>query len=466
VRPRDSASTDELPNLTLLEASELLRSKVVSPVALTEACLARIEALNPKLNAFITITADTALEQARQAESEIQQNHWRGPLHGIPIALKDLFDTAGVRTTAGSQLFLNRVPQADAEAVRRLKLAGAVFLGKLNLHEFAYGGSGIISYFGPARNPANPELITGGSSSGSAAAVAAGMCYAALGTDTAGSIRLPAAYCGVVGLKPTFDLVSTEGVIPLAWSYDHVGPLSRTVADAAAVLQVIADDSQVSFRAPARNSSRTPDYTAALTQKTSTLRLGIARSYFFDDLHPEVAVRVEEAISVLTRLTAELREISLPIDTDRTVANAEEWCYHEKYVAESPELYQPETLRRLRAGANISAGSYITKKRELDRIRRENVEVFSEVDLIITPTSPIPADYISELQAKPEGLRPRELLMLRNTRPLNVWGFPTISLPCGRTSDGRFVGLQISGRPWDEATVLALAHAYERTRSG
>ena len=231
---------DDRTGLTLSEASQLVRSKKVSPVELTRECLSRIERLNPKLNAFITVTADSALAEARQAEAEIQRDRWRGPLHGIPIALKDLVDTAGVHTTAGSGVFKDRVPTEDAEIVRRLKAAGAVFLGKLNLQEFAYGGSSAISHFGPVHNPWNLDYSPGGSSGGSAVAVAARLCFAAIGTDTGGSIRQPSAYCGVVGLKPTYGRVSTSGIIPLSWSLDHVGPITRTAMDAALMLEVIA----------------------------------------------------------------------------------------------------------------------------------------------------------------------------------------------------------------------------------
>src|SRR5437899_1026079 len=251
----------DVSQLGLSEVSQLIRSKKVSPVELTHECLSRIERLNPKLNAFITVTADSALTEARQAEAEIQHNHWRGPLHGIPIALKDLVDTAGVRTTGASGVFKDRVPAEDAEIVRRLKAAGAVFLGKLNLHEFAYGGSSAISYFAPVHNPWNLDYSPGGSSGGSAAAVAAQLCYATIGSDTGGSIRQPAAYCGIVGLKPTYGRVSTRGVIPLSWSLDHLGPMTRRVKDAALMLQIIAGyDAQdtASIDAPV------PNYTAAV----------------------------------------------------------------------------------------------------------------------------------------------------------------------------------------------------------
>lgn len=450
----------ELTALTLLEASELLRRRAVSPLELTRACLERIAQLNPVLNAFLTITADTALEQARGAEEQIQRGEWKGALHGIPVALKDLVDVASVPTTAASAVFRDRIPGQDAEIVRRLKAAGAVLLGKLNLHEFAYGGSGIIGAFPAARNPRNPELITGGSSSGSAAAVAAELCYAAIGTDTAGSIRLPAACCGIVGLKPTYGRVSARGVIPLSWSYDHVGPMTRTVRDAALLLQAIAGYDAGDI---ASQDFPVPDYSAAFAPGVvSRLRLGIAREPFFSDLHPEIAARLDSAISRLAALTASAREISVPVDTDRTVAKCESWAYHTPYVATRADLYQPETLRRIRTGQEVSAADYIAKRQELELLRRQAAAIFEDVDVIVTPTVPIPAPSFAELQAHPEQLRPTELSMLRNTRPFNVLGLPAISLPCGVTSGSRCAGLQLAGKPWDEISVLALAHAFEQ----
>src|SRR5713101_2871475 len=288
------------------EIAEQFRKGSLSPVELTTDCLARIERLNPKLNAFITVTAESALAAARQAEVEIRRGDWRGPLHGIPLALKDLIDMAGVRTTGASLLFKDRVPAEDAEIVRRLKAAGAVLLGKLNLHEFAYGGSSVISYFGPVRNPWNLDYSPGGSSGGSAAAVAAQLCYGAIGSDTGGSVRQPAGYCGVVGLKPTYGRVSTRGVIPLSWSLDHLGPMTRTVKDAALMLQVIAGyDAQdtTSIDVPV------PDYAATIAAGTSSLRLGILRAYFYEALHPEIQAAMEAALSVLKTLTRTQRDI-------------------------------------------------------------------------------------------------------------------------------------------------------------
>jgi aspartyl-tRNA(Asn)/glutamyl-tRNA(Gln) amidotransferase subunit A len=444
---------------TILELAAGLRRKEVSPLALTRACLDRIEKLNPALNAFITVMAESALAEAQAAEIEISRGEWRGPLHGIPIALKDLIDTAGTRTTAASELYQNRVPAEDAELVRRLRQAGAVILGKNNLHEFAYGGSSLVSFFGDVHNPRNAAHIAGGSSGGSAAAVAAGLCYAAVGTDTAGSIREPAALCGCVGIKPTYGRVSARGVIPLSWSLDHGGPLTRTVGDAAVVLEAIAG-----YDARDIHSADVPaaDYVSALCQGAKTLRLGIPRAYFYDDLDDEVGAAVAEALGVIKTLVAETREVQLEIPTDRVVQNAESYAIHAENIARTPKLYQPETLRRLRFGENISTVQYIQSRHELDRERRRAHDFFAEVDLLVTPTTPIPAPAIADLRKDPEALRPAELVLLRNTRPFNVWALPAISVPCGFTRGGLPIGLQIAGPRWREDLVLRLAHAYEQ----
>ncbi len=443
---------------TIVELGPRLRRKEVSPVELTRCCLDRIEKLNPALNAFITVTGDSALAEARAAEIEIARGEWRGPLHGIPVALKDLIDTAGTRTTAASALFEHRVPIEDAEVVERLRRAGAVFLGKNNLHEFAYGGSSLVSFFGDVRNPRNSAHIAGGSSGGSAAAVAAGLCYAAIGTDTAGSIREPAALCGCVGIKPTYGRVSARGVIPLSSSMDHVGPLAATVGDAAAVLQAIAGYDRLDVC-----SADVPvdDYVSALGGSTKKLRVGIPRKYFYDDLDEEVRGAVEQALAVIGTLVAQVRDVQIEVSSDRTVQAAESFAYHADNVAQTPELYQPETLRRIRSGANISAAEYILRRREMDQERRKAHEFFADVDLLVTPTMPIPAPAIADLKKDPAALRPAELALLRNTRPFNVWGLPTISLPCGFTKSGLPIGLQIAGPHWREDLVLRLAHAYE-----
>ncbi len=346
---------------SIIELAKQLQSRSLSPVEVTSDCLARTEKLNPLLNAFITVTAESALAQARQAENEMQQGRWRGLLHGVPLGLKDLLDQTGVPTTAASRILRSRVATQDAEVVRRLQEAGAVLLGKQNLHEFAYGGSSIISAYGPVRNPWNPEHITGGSSGGSAASVAAGLGYAAIGSDTAGSVREPASQCGVVGLKPTYGRVSAQGVIPLSLSLDHVGPLTTTVADAAILLQAIEDPN-----APAIGGVKPPageNYLQALEGDTKGLRVGVPLKFFFDDLDPEVAAALEEALSVLQGMTASSQEISLNVSTDRTLQSAESYAYHEKWVKESPELYQPETLRRIRKGESVTPADFERARR-------------------------------------------------------------------------------------------------------
>jgi len=462
--PSNNAS---LSRLTLSEASQLVHAKKISPVELTRACLARIEQLNPKLNAFITVTSDSALAEARAAEEEIHRGHWKSSLHGIPLALKDLLDTAAVRTTAASNLFKDRVPTKDAEVVRRLKAAGAVLLGKLNLQEFAYGGSSVISYFGPVRNPWEPDYCAGGSSAGSAAAVAAELCFGALGTDTGGSIRQPAGYCGIVGLKPTYGRVSTRGVIPLAWSLDHVGPMARTVKDVTLMLQVIAG-----YDAGDTNSTDlpVPDFVGSIADGTSSLRLGIPHAYFYEGLDPEIEAAMGAALSVLKNLTASQHDIALlaakddpsVMDVYGTVSTAEAYAYHREYISKTPELYQPETLNRIRAGADIGTASYIQSRRQLAHIRRSVSRVFDTVDLAVTPTAVVPPFTIASLLSDPATLRSKELLMLRNTRPINALGLPAISIPCGFTRAGLPIGMQIIGPPGGEATVLRLAYAYEQ----
>jgi aspartyl-tRNA(Asn)/glutamyl-tRNA(Gln) amidotransferase subunit A len=454
---------------SILELGERFRKRSLSPVELTKDCLARIAELNPALHAFITVTADSALEQARHAEAEIARGDWRGPLHGIPLAVKDLIDTAGIRSTAASALFEDRIPSEDAEVVRRLKNAGAVLLGKQNLHEFAYGGSSVVGHYGEVHNPWNLAHIAGGSSGGSAAAVAAGLGYGAIGTDTSGSIREPAALCGVVGLKPTYGRVSARGVIPLAPSLDHVGPIAATVEDAAVILEAIAgldpgglDPAGLDPNDPASQEVPPADYARALRQGPGPLRIGVPRSFFYGDLDPEVAAATDNALRVLAAMAAEVREIELPVPTDRSLQSAEAYAYHAQFVARTPELYEPETLRRIESGRNLSARDVLEQRKQLQNTRREIVGVFRNVDVLVTPTTPVVAPTIAGLLQDPDELRARELVLLRNTRPFNIWGLPAISLPCGFTAAGLPMGLQISGPHWQEARVLQLAYAYEQ----
>ena len=446
-------------SLSISDLAPRLQRKEISPVEIAQECLRRIERLNPPLNAFITVMAESAITEARAAESAIARGEWRGPLHGIPIALKDLIDTAGVRTTSGSALHENRIPSEDAEVVRRLREAGAVIIGKNNLHEFAYGSSSMVSHFGDVHNPWDVGRIAGGSSGGSAAAVTAGMVCAAIGTDTAGSIREPAALCGCVGLKPTYGRVSSRGVIPLSASLDHVGPLAASVADAAIVLQAIAG-----YDAADVTSVNVPvaDYVGSLQQGAESLRVGVPRSYFFDDLDDEVGKATEHALDGIRTLVSSVKEVQIDVPTDRTLQAAESYAYHSENVAKSPNLYQAETVRRIRNGEKVTATEYIRARHELEEARRNIRRVFADIDILVTPTMPMPAPSIAALKDNPEELRPAELKLLRNTRPFNVWGLPAISVPCGFTQGGLPIGLQIAGPHWREDLVLRLAHAYEQ----
>ena len=432
------------PFLSIAAASGLLRRKEISPVELTTSCLRRIEQLNPTINAFITVLAESALDQARTAEAEILAGAWRGPLHGIPIGLKDLIDTAGIRTTCGSALFADRVPSEDAEVVRLLKTAGAVLIGKQNMQEFAWGGTSSSSYFGPVRNPWDTERIAGGSSGGSAAAVAAGMCFGAVGTDTGGSVRQPAAFCGIVGLKPTYGSVSMRGVFPLSPSLDHVGPLCRNVKDTALLFQVIAGFEKFE-----------------MVEAKTKPRIGIVRRPFFDDIDPEIGNAFNEALKTLRELSVDVVEVELP-PTPGAVQAPEVYAVHAKYFAETPELYGRWMRERLQQATEIGAVAYIEARHELDRLRQFAGDVFSKVDLLITPTSPVPPITISEaleMSPSPAGER-----WLWNTRPFNAFGWPTISIPCGFTRAGLPIGLQIAAPNLTEASLLSFANAFEQAQ--
>jgi aspartyl-tRNA(Asn)/glutamyl-tRNA(Gln) amidotransferase subunit A len=447
------AESQDLAGMTLQQARQLLSSKAVSPVDLTRACLTRIDRYNGKLDAFITVIEEKALADARAMEAEQAQGKWRGPLHGIPIALKDNIDTTGVRTTAASGMFKDRVPTEDAEVVRRLKEAGAVMLGKLNLHEFAYGGTSDVSYFGPVHNPWALDHISGGSSGGSAAAAAAELCFGTLGTDTLGSIRMPSSYCGVVGFKPTYGRVSLRGIIPLSWTLDHAGPICRTVEDCALMLNAIAGYDPLD---PASVDVPVLDYSRALEMQTLGLRLGIPSSPFFEGLNSEVAAAMETAIGVLRKLTRSAAYVQLPQPADVvTIMRVEAYAYHAKLIAESPEKYQPLTRQRLLGSADLKAAGYANALRQTNLQRREITKVFSSIDLLVTPTMMRTAESFAESKNF-------DPLGTRNTSPFDALGLPTITVPCGFSAAGLPIGLQISGPPFAETTVLALAHAYER----
>jgi aspartyl-tRNA(Asn)/glutamyl-tRNA(Gln) amidotransferase subunit A len=449
----------DLAWLTLTQAAELVKARKVSSTELVTACLDRIRTYNPKLNAFITVTGEAALARAKALDA-LPASAPRGPLHGVPIALKDNIDTAGVRTTAASSVFDDRVPTDDAEVARRLTAAGAVVLGKLNLHEFANGGTSATSYYGPVRNPWALDRNPGGSSGGSAAAVSAALCYAALGTDTGGSIRTPSSYCSVVGLKPTYGLVSIRGIIPLVVSLDHCGPLTRTVADAALMLQVLAGYDRLdiaSVEHPAEN------YVAALSQPVKGLRVGVARVPFFDHLDDDVARVFDAALTTLSGLTASTRDVVLPSTSDINL-NGEMYAYHEALFTKMPGRYQIPTRRNLQNGASAKAAEYVRGRWALDLMRRTIDDHFKDIDVVVLPTRRHTPRTVDAALQREETDVPRNP-ELENTGQFNTYGIPAISVPCGFTSAGMPVGLMIAGPRFSEGRVLALARAYEQATS-
>jgi aspartyl-tRNA(Asn)/glutamyl-tRNA(Gln) amidotransferase subunit A len=460
--PRTSAgsstsSSDTLAGQTLADVSARIKAGTVTSTELVHACLDRIDVYNPKVNAFITVMRDAALAQARALDAEQRAGKLRGPLHGIPIALKDNIDTAGVRTTAASAVFDDRVPAEDAEVARRLAAAGAVVVGKTNLHEFAFGGTSATSYYGPVRNPWALERNPGGSSGGSAAAVATGLCYGALGTDTGGSIRTPASYCSVVGLKPTYGLVSIRGIIPLTLSLDHCGPLTRSVIDAAMMLQVLAGYDRLDI---ASVEHAREDYVEAVRQPVAGFRIGIARAPFFDLLDADVATVVDEALRVLATLTRSQSDVLLPSTRDITVG-AETYAYHEENFGRMSGRYMIPTRRSLQSGANAKAGDYIRAHWRLELLRRTIDDAFKGVDLVVLPTRRRTPRTVDASIKREETDVPRNP-ELENTGAFNVYGIPAISIPCGFTSKGLPVGLMIAGPRFSEGKVLALAHAFEQ----
>lgn len=454
---RASRATTDATGMTLQQAAAALRNASVSPLELTRACLERIEAENPRLNAFITVTAEQALAKARQLENELARGHWRGPLHGIPLALKDNIDTAGVRTTAAAKAFAERVPATNAEVVCRLDEAGAVVLGKLNMDECAYGVTSDTGYFGAVQNPWAAGYTAGGSSGGPAAAVAARLCYGAIGTDTGGSIRQPAAWCGLVGLKPSYGLVSARGVIPLSWSLDHVGPLCRTAGDAAVLLQAIAGFDPED---PASIDSPRTDYLQSLAQDTKRLRLGLPRRMYFENLDPEIGSAVSAAIDVLRDLTAGVQDIDLPDAPRLSLMFVEANAYFSDALKASPDGFSAGTRALFDMGGRISAADYAGAKQRLEVSRRTVRKVFNHVDVIVTPTTPNLPDRLGGGSDAPAPRGPP--LSARNTTPFNIYGLPTVSVNCGFSKSGLPIGLQISGPAQGDATILALAHAYQR----
>ena len=457
------ACRTEFPH-SLAGLSRAVRAEEVSPVEVTEALLGRIEL--DETNAFITVAAGRAMEDARRAEAEISAGRHRGPLHGIPVAIKDLVSTAGVRTTMASAFFQDHVPDEDAAVARKLREAGTVLLGKTNTHEFAYGPTGDRSHFGPTRNPHDLARISGGSSGGSGTAVATGLCYGAVGSDTGGSIRIPAALCGVVGMKPTFGRVGKGGVFPLARTLDHVGPLTRTVEDNAILLSALAGHDPQDLHSVDRPPE---DFARDLDRGVRGAVVGVPTGFFFEHVEREVEARVREAVEVFRELGAEVREVEVPnawetLHAQRLTLAAEAYAVHEERLRSEPERFDDQGLERLLKGEELRAYRYANAQERKLLSRREFEDVLGEVDVILAPSVPIPATEIGQRQVSIEGHEEAVYSALtRLTGPTNMNGLPSLSGPCGTTSSGLPVGLQIIGRLFDEATLYRFGHAYEKS---
>ena len=468
-----ATQSDELARLTISQASRMIRTREISCTELTQACLARAGAYNPKINAFITIMYEEALAQARQLDIEASAGDFRGPLHGIPVGLKDNIETAGTRTTGGSLVFEENVPEEDAFVVNRLKESGAVIMAKAGLQEFAMGSSSVSTYFLPVRNPWALDRISGGSSGGSAAAVIADMTLGALGTDTGGSVRMPAAYCGIVGLKPTYGLVSIGGIIPRTYSLDHCGPMTKTAEDCALLLagMVGYDKHDV-----ASVEHPLEDYQTALGQAVSGLRLGVPREPFFDFLDGEIAAAMEGAIGVLTQLTRSVTDMHLPPQGtySRSYLDGEIEAFHWEWYQRRAGRYslnQRRTIeavhRRLNDVATTQCSTrvvdYINAQWELQRMRKTIDDAFIDYDLVVLPTWRVMQPTINEALEREENEgEPREPSVTSNCSPFNSFGIPAASIPCGFSADGLPIGLMIAGPRFSEGRVLALANAYEK----
>ena len=446
---------------TILSLAPLIRRRKISPVELTAFCLDRISKLQPAINAFITVREDIALAQAKRAEMDISRGRYKGVLHGIPISVKDLFCTRGIRTTAGSKILRRFVPERNAEVIERLLASGCTFLGKTNMHEFAYGATNLNPHYGPVRNPWDTSRISGGSSGGSAASVVTAQAVASIGTDTGGSIRIPSAACGCVGLKPTYGRVSLEGVIPLSGTLDHAGPICRCVADAALMFDAMA---QSNVRAPG-----TPGTTVSgLRRGVKSIRLGVPRQYFFDHLQPAVRRNVLAAVKTLKELGASLREVNLKgmEETARLAADitaGEALAFHEEWLNKRPEEYGKDVGARLEQSRGLTAAAYIQALQKRLAYTEEFERVLDAVDLILAPAIPVVAPGLDQEQVRTGRSRTDvRLALLSLTRPANLTGLPALSVPCGFSPDNLPIGLQLIGRRFGEATLLRAAWAYEQ----
>ena len=448
----------DLALLPLQAASALIHSRRASSVDLVRACLDRIARHDRELGAFITLTADSALDEAKRADADLANGVDRGPLHGLPIALKDLYDTAGVRTTGGSRIFGDRVPERDCAVVEKLRTAGAVFLGKLNLHEWALGVTNQNPHFGPTCNPWDTSRIPGGSSGGSAVAIASGFCFMSPGSDTGGSIRIPASLCGVAGLKPTYGRVSLRGVIALSWTLDHSGPLARTVGDLALALNAIADHDPLD---PSSADVPTEDYASGIEDGASNVSVVIPTNHFFDDVDPEVDAAVRGAARVLSSLGANVTEMAMPrvdlLQAQRAIILTDAAAVHREHLRERAADIGSDVLTRLRTGQTFTGMDYAQARRDRDELRREWLALLGEHDVILSPTTLITAPPRDGQDAVAAAQR-----LTANTAPFNLTGLPAISVPCGFTQAGLPIGLQLAAGPWRERLLLRVARAYEQ----
>ena len=453
----------ELCFLSIAELASLMRARTVSSEEVTEAHLARIEQLNPTLNAFVTVMAAEAREAARRADAEMKAGRWRGPLHGVPIGLKDIFDTAGVRTTNGSSFFRDNVPTEDADTVRRLKEAGAVLIGKLNTHEFAAGSTTNNPWYGPTRNPWALDRAPGGSSGGSGAAVAAFLCPGATGTDTGGSIRGPAACCGIVGLKPTWGRVSIRGIYPNAVSLDHAGPMTRTARDAGLLLGAMAGYDR---RDPTCADVPVPDYTAGIDAGVSGLRLALCPDLHFLELDTAVTRALDEATRVLGGLGAKLETVPFPLasevqPTREALSRGEFMALHRARFTAHPEGYGADVRTRLEESHRITLDDYVRACRMREALRREFDEMLRVVDALILPVAPSEAPVIATGMSRVNGKDVAFGTGLAMRQVVNVVGLPAVAVPIGFGESGLPLSMQIVGPAWGEAKILRIAHAYE-----
>ena len=454
----------ELCFLSAVELGSLIGAKKISPVEVVQAHLERIEATEPVLNSFITRPGEEALEAARKAESEIEAGGYRGVLHGVPVGLKDLYYVEGVPNTAGSRIFDDFVPDHDGAVAARLKEAGAILMGKLNMHQFAFGPTGLNADYGHMHNPWDPDRMAGGSSGGSGSAAAAGQCAITLGTDTGGSIRIPSALCGLAGLKPTYGRVSRYGLVSLSWSLDHPGPMARTVEDCAAALQVLAGYDP---RDPASAQEPVPDYMESLSEDLTGLKVGVPREYFEVPVDAEVEKLVRAALNTLESLGAQVVEVAWPMyhrsaDISKIILYAEAAAYHRELLLRRGEEYDPSVRWRFESGLFISGPDYLRALRHRREYTESTRELFQQVDLLAGPMEPVVAPLIEEESIQVNGESVGVIPALTQyTRPFNLTGYPALTVPCG-FSDGLPVGLQLAARPFDEATALRAGYAYQQ----